>query len=152
MLQEGKETNLTEKQVEHLNSLGFKWTSGYKKPTYVTPPKSWDERYQEMLEYKAQHGHVNIPQAYPVLGSWVHSQRQQVSLLRRGLKSSITQEQIEKLKAAGFIFITRKSPLKAMRRKREMELGLIAPDDSDNDDNLTRSSDDERNFKMPPYW
>jgi hypothetical protein len=57
------------------------------------------------------YGHVNVPQQYPELGNWVHCQRKNHSLLKRGVKSNLTVEKIEKLKSIGFVFFTRKSPL-----------------------------------------
>ena len=80
-----------------------------------------------MLAYKEEHGHVKVPQLFPVLGNWVHRQRKEVSHLKRGLPTRITPEQIEKLKAVGFVFMTRKSPLDNERKRKELEFGPATP-------------------------
>lgn len=38
-------------------------------------PKTWDQRYEELKSFKMQFGHTIVPQHYPQLGWWVHSQR-----------------------------------------------------------------------------
>jgi hypothetical protein len=147
MKQQGIETNLTQEQIDQLTSWGFRWSAGFKKPEHVAPSKSWDERLQELLKYKEQNGHVNVPQAYPVLGNFVHRQRKEFSQLKRGLKSTMTPARIEKLRSIGFVFLTRKSPLEGEKKRREIELGLVDPDEQDDD-----SSGDEGGMNMNHYW
>ncbi len=39
---------------------------------------NWDERFGELVAFKAQHGHCNVPQGWsghPILGQWVSHQR-----------------------------------------------------------------------------
>jgi len=60
-------------QIAKMESLGFEW-SGLRK-------WDWDAKYALLREFKAEHGHVNVPQSldseqYPKLGSWVLAQRQ----------------------------------------------------------------------------
>lgn len=70
LLAEGKTTNLKQEQADLLTSLGFKWSSGQKKPERNgTPNKSWDTRLQELYEFKQQHGTASVPQHYPELGN-----------------------------------------------------------------------------------
>ena len=41
--------------------------------------KSWEQKFQELEEYKKEHGNCNIPQRYPPnpsLRQWVANQRQ----------------------------------------------------------------------------
>lgn len=101
-----------------------------KKPDYVAPRKSWDERFQDLLRYKEQHGDVLVPQSYPVLGHWVHRQRMEFSRLKRGLTSRISADKIEKLRSIGFVFLTRKSPLENEKKRREIELGIVDPNNA----------------------
>merc|ERR1712238_374409 len=122
----GIENNLTQEQIDKLTSWNFTWSTGF----VVPPKKTWEERFQELLDYKSQNGHVKVPQLYPVLGNWVHTQRQEVSHLKRGLTTRITVEQIEKLKSVGFIFLTRKSPLKNERKRKELEFCVAQPEQS----------------------
>merc|ERR1712238_537564 len=154
----GIENNLTQEQIDKLTSWNFKWSAGFKVPDYIAPKKSWEERFQELVEYKSQNGHVKVPQLYPVLGNWVKRQRKEVSHLKRGLPTTITAKQIEKLKSVGFIFLTRKSPLDNARKRKELEFGVAQPeqskkrckhdqhdddDDDDDDDDCSDDKDDE---------
>jgi hypothetical protein len=39
----------------------------------------WEKRYRELIEFKEEHNHTNVPQIYPQnteLGTWVNTQRQ----------------------------------------------------------------------------
>lgn len=38
--------------------------------------EKWDRRLEKLKEYKAKHGHVNVPTKHPTLGIWVNNQRQ----------------------------------------------------------------------------
>jgi hypothetical protein len=106
----GEKTPLTQERVDTLTSWGFRWETGFKKSTKVTVRKSWEERYQELCEYKAVHGHCVVPQMYEELGHWVHRQRKEYSLLQDGKKSFMTVGKTAKLKEIGFVFLTRKRP------------------------------------------
>ncbi len=45
-----------------ISSKYFEQTySNRDKPTTSTVKKSWDERFQELLEYKREHGHTRVP-------------------------------------------------------------------------------------------
>eukprot|EP00980_Cylindrotheca_fusiformis_P002630 scaffold618_cov130-Cylindrotheca_fusiformis.AAC.34 len=61
---------------------------------------SWDESYQKLFEFKKRHGHLVIPRSEPHLGGWAHHVRHDYSRLKRGLKSSLTQEKLAKLSPA----------------------------------------------------
>jgi Helicase associated domain len=75
LLKEGKPTNLSQEQVDRLTELGFKWSSGQKRPERNgAPNKSWDARLEDLYAYKAEHGDTSVPQHYPELGNWVHKQ------------------------------------------------------------------------------
>jgi hypothetical protein len=111
LLQAGKKTSLTQQRADKLSAWGFTWDTGIKKPGKIAEKIPWDERYAELVAYKEEHGHVNVPQNSSVLGTWVHGQRRQYTLFKRGSKSSMTPEKIRKLTAIDFVFLTRKSPL-----------------------------------------
>ena len=49
-----KGKQLTIENIARLDSLGFNWTS----QEYVT--RSFDERIEDLKEYKRTHGHVNV--------------------------------------------------------------------------------------------
>ena len=66
--------------------------------------KPWSVRYEELLKFKEEHGHTVVPQHYPVLGQWVHTQRVHYKLMNQGRKSLMTAEQASKLIKIGFTF------------------------------------------------
>lgn len=64
----------------------------------------WYERYQELCQYKKEHGDCLVPQHYesnPQLGMWVSNQRR---LKSKTKKTPIVMERIEALDAIGFIW------------------------------------------------
>jgi hypothetical protein len=68
---------------------------------------SWEDRYQQLLDYKEEFGHCLVPQAYLDVGSWVHQQRIQYKRFVEGKACVLNEDKIEKLKDAGFVFLTR---------------------------------------------
>ena len=87
-----------------LSGWGFKWDSGVKRPTKKTKSLSWDERFQQLIQYKAENGHTIVPQLYPELGMWVHRQRRDYKKMIAGRKNYMTPEKIAKLESIGFVF------------------------------------------------
>ena len=74
-------------QVQKLEDLGYQWAKRY----------SWEERFQQLKEFKEEHGHCNVPRMHPEgLGSWVIYQRYGGGSQRRNA------EQTQKLKDLGF--------------------------------------------------
>lgn len=64
----------------------------------------WYERYQELCQYKEEHGDCLVPQHYesnPQLGMWVSNQRRLKSKVK---KTPILLGRIEALNAIGFIW------------------------------------------------
>lgn len=52
LINEGKKACLPQHRIEKLESIGFKW---------VEVGTHWDERFLELLQYVAEHGHANVP-------------------------------------------------------------------------------------------
>jgi len=50
----GKGTKLTDERIAAFDAMGFNWTS----QVYVT--RSFDERIEDLKEYKRTHGHLNM--------------------------------------------------------------------------------------------
>ena len=140
-----------------------------KRPTKITKPLSWEERFQQLVEYKEKHGHTVVPQLYPELGMWVHRQRRDYKKMVSGKKNYMTQEKLEKLQSIGFVFHAKQSGARGMLRDPEEQelpnsttVGNTAPkrktakprlpirprknqildDDSDDDDDENDSQDD----------
>eukprot|EP00978_Attheya_sp_CCMP212_P049509 scaffold674061_cov47-Attheya_sp.AAC.1 len=68
---------------------------------------SWDDRFQELVDFKAINGHANVVVSSGLLGGWVSNQRQAFRQLKEGKHSPLTIERREKLEGIGFVFICR---------------------------------------------
>jgi hypothetical protein len=69
----GKPSTMTAERLRALDVVGFDW--GTTKADLVS---LWNERFQELREFKAQFGHCNVPRIYsgnPQLAQWVSNQR-----------------------------------------------------------------------------
>lgn len=88
-------------------------SSGKRTPTAkspLKPPKKkqdtkWLASYDELKQYKAEHGDCIVPRGYPLnprLASWVAEQRKQYKLMKDGKQSSITPKRIELLNEIDF--------------------------------------------------
>ncbi|GFH61992.1 hypothetical protein CTEN210_18468 [Chaetoceros tenuissimus] len=99
-MSEGAHSSMTDEQVEKLESIGFVWV--------LRSKDTWNERYEQLKEFKTEHGHCNVPQHYEsnkALGKWVSAQRQEYNLMSKGLKSSMTDERVAKLESLGFLWV-----------------------------------------------
>ncbi len=63
---------------------------------------TWQTRLEELKEYKAKNGHVEVPQKYLPLGTWVNKQRNEYNKIQKGVKSQLTQERISQLNSINF--------------------------------------------------
>ena len=118
--QKGEKVPITAEQFDQLKKWGFKFECGLKKATNPAKRKSWEDRFEELVQYKEEHGHVNIPQKCeykvaiqrllivvysrfrhliedPILGNWVKTQRKEYSHFKAGEKSLMSQERIDRL-------------------------------------------------------
>jgi hypothetical protein len=77
-------------------------------PRDIQPPKkalkTFDERVQEFLDWKEEHGSPMVPQSLDGLGEWVKEQRKEYRKKIAGKKTCMSDERLAKLNAAGFIF------------------------------------------------
>jgi hypothetical protein len=102
----GKKSSMTEEKVKILTELGFDFQVG-KSPANNFPRHTWDERFQQLLQYKGKYGHTIVPQlfvGFNNLGQWVKTQRENYRLLRKGKKTSMTHEMALKLTDIGFVW------------------------------------------------
>ena len=93
--QEGKHSHLTNDRLKKLNGIGFVWNA---------LDATWENRFFKLQEFKANHGHTDVPNVREnkELYSWVARQRRHYKEFQRGKPAFITNERIEKLKAIGF--------------------------------------------------
>ena len=79
------------------------WTSDYEvgKVTPHSQHDRWRVRYEDLVEFKKEHGHCRVPCVYkknPQLGAWVHNQRQ---VNRKG---KLAPERKRRLDDLGFVW------------------------------------------------
>jgi len=106
--QEGKPSMLTEERQRKLQDLGFIWRNSH--------DVVWDQHFNDLIAYKAKHGHTNVPTQCadnPSLGTWVGKQRKMYRLFQKGEKSPMTIDRINRLNAIGFRWAGRSKPMMA---------------------------------------
>ena len=100
LLQDGKNSSITEKRVDLLNALGFAWNA---------QEAAWDRHINDLKAFAAEFGDCLVPlnhPAYPKLGLWVKEQRRHHTLMRQGKPSHMTEERARALDAVGFCWDT----------------------------------------------
>jgi hypothetical protein len=76
LLKTGKPSAMTDQKIKALEEVRFDWgTNKWKDRSTWRDPVSWDGRFQELLAFKAEHGHTIVPQHTLGLGRWVNRQR-----------------------------------------------------------------------------
>jgi len=115
---EKKNARLTQERIDQLNQLGFTWTIRSRD----TLGESWNQRLQELKDFKAIHGHCMVPSRYPPnpeLGIWVGTQRTHYRLYLQSKSDTnsvnsnesaynfITEERIRILDELGFVWALR---------------------------------------------
>jgi hypothetical protein len=92
---EGKKSHMTIFRIQELDRIGFEWDcSG----------ATWGDRLRELVDYRKNHGHCNVPKnysEYPQLANWVVKQRKQYRLHLEGKRSHMTFFRIQALENVG---------------------------------------------------
>ena len=95
-----KRGELSDERVAMLDEIGFAW-----KPKKQKADSDWTTRYNDLVAYKQQHGHCNVPtrcKEYRNLGTWVNNLRQH---FKRG---ELSDERVAMLDKIGFIWKLKK--------------------------------------------
>jgi superfamily II DNA or RNA helicase len=82
---------ISDEQIQRLDALGFTWQHRER--------GAWEDRYQELIEFKEKHGHCNVPFEYKEvskLGKFVNAMRSHKTA------GTLSQERIELLEQIGF--------------------------------------------------
>jgi len=95
LFQEGKHSSMTNERRKKLEVIGF---------VFAHMPTAWDQRFQELVDFKKINGHANVRKGSGQLGTWVDTQRKAFCRLKEGITSSLMNERREKLKGIGFRF------------------------------------------------
>lgn len=96
-----KKSIMTNDRIAALEAVDFSWESKNR--------VSWEQRYQDLIQFKDVHGHCNVPRNYEndqSLGRWAHLQREQYKKLENnnGEKSTtLTTERVQAMEAIGFV-------------------------------------------------
>ena len=91
--------SLSQYRSQRLIEIGFNWDPRASK---------WDEMFNELLSYKAQHGNVNVPDDWPTpLGTWVGKQRSSKS------QCKLSDDRFQRLFDIGFTWDARESKWEA---------------------------------------
>lgn len=91
-----KRSTMSDERIQALEEVGFVWDSHR---------AIWDERFQELLDFKAVNGHCNVPSRYTAnrqLAIWVKRQRRQYKFYTEKRPSSMTMERIHRLEMIDF--------------------------------------------------
>ena len=84
----GKKTPMTDEKVRHLADIDFQWSVLKERDD-----KFWNERYEELVIFKNEHGDCRVPFKSGKLGNWAHNQRTR--------RAKTSKEKFNKLKAIG---------------------------------------------------
>jgi len=99
--EEGLSSSMTEERATRLDSLGFKWSASH--------AEEWNIHYNNLKKFHQEHGHVNVPQDYPELGTWCMNQRTQYRLKQMGGSEAMTTARIAKLEELNFVWKSHES-------------------------------------------
>jgi hypothetical protein len=99
---------MTDERIALLEGIGFEWSVRKAKRSGLAvykPGLSWEERLEQLKEFKQAYGHCSVPYQFeqdPSFGRWVANQRNARRQLESGSYSSMTNERMELLNAIGF--------------------------------------------------
>lgn len=97
-----KKSQITRERINKLSAVGFSFRL---RPDTIP----WDQRFDELVRFKQEHGHFNILSNHPTLGSWTVYQRSQFKRFLEGQPSTIDQTKANKLISIGFLDVERKN-------------------------------------------
>ena len=127
-----QKVNLSSERIQRLNDIGFDWVRGQ---------TTWDERYDELKGYLAEHGHCNVPQGHGPVGVWVNNQRQ------RKRKDKLDDERVRRLADIGFNWGTTLGP----RERKRADLGFNWDTNDGGTHGTKRLTWDERYSELKEY-
>lgn len=110
-----KGMSLSEERIRRLEEAGIRWK------VMASPKRRWEERYQDLLEFKDTRGHTIVPLNYPAnpsLALWVRNQQKSYQLMMDGKKSpGLTEEKVRLLDEVDFCW--RRHAFKNRAKTRE---------------------------------
>ena len=115
--QNGKPTILTIQKIQQLESLGFEWE------IKLLRKDDWQQRIEELLEFKKQHGHCRVPRGYQEnleLARWVLNLRQTYRSREKRRLVILSQERMDEMERCGFEWNTGRKITKWTDRVKEL--------------------------------
>ncbi|EAY23914.1 helicase associated domain-containing protein [Microscilla marina] len=97
--QRRKRQQMSDWRKNLLDQIKFTWRIN---PPLKIPPKSWEQHYQELVAFKNDHGHANVPHSWPAnprLAKWVGAQRGHYK------KGELSAHKVKQLEAIGFSWV-----------------------------------------------
>ena len=94
---EGKPNQLTLERFVALQKIGFEWSLDH--------DSKWQQKFNELLEFRLQYGHTNVPFEYKEnkqLATWVYNQRVLIRKKQEGNQVHFPVEHIAALENIGF--------------------------------------------------
>ena len=92
----GLRSSLTKDRLEKLEKIGVEWDMF---------TRIWEQRYNELIEFKKLHGHCNVTinnEGYDRLVVWLKEQRKLYRKMIHGKPCSMSKERADKLEKMGF--------------------------------------------------
>jgi len=101
--------SMKDSSMNNTNDNAFSSTANNNNNTKFRPyqAEKWRERYEDLLQFRKEHGHCLVPHTYPansILARWVKRQRYQYKLFQMKEQSSMTLERIQLLANVGFVW------------------------------------------------
>jgi hypothetical protein len=99
-------------------------TSEGGRPSCAQMAVPWNQRFSQLLAFRQEHGHVNVPYDFPAnppLAQWVKRQRHQYRLLKEGRHSNLTPIRLNRLESIDYCWDSRE----AHWHERFYELGAF---------------------------
>lgn len=96
--------SMSQEKIDALDAIGFDWDM--KEPRQM---KSFEERIEDLKEFKETHGHTRVPTGYaknPSLAYWCNNVRNAFKMKNTGKKQyiALTQDRMDALDEIGFDF------------------------------------------------
>ena len=123
--QENGKGGITDDRVEALQSLGFTWTAHV--PTIRGKNVRWEDRMDQMREYKAKHGHLRVARDDEKLGNFValcrFNYRHNVKVLTDDKRRQLEELGFEwRLRERKAVPITKQEREKRRKKRQEDEI------------------------------
>jgi hypothetical protein len=94
-----QKSQINRERISKLDAIGF----SFRLRADTIP---WEQHFEDLVQFKQEHGHFNIPRSHPTLGNWSAYQKSQFRCFLDGRPSTIDQARADKLVSVGFVEIS----------------------------------------------